>query len=77
MRYDRTIIAKNGREIHLRNTDAFDGNAIQELFQLTHGETDYLLSYPDENKHDLEERSRFGGEGGKPERYRAARPGRQ
>ena len=41
MRYDRTIIAKNGREIHLRNADAFDGNAIQELFQLTHGETDY------------------------------------
>lgn len=59
MRYDRTIIAKNGREIHLRNADAFDGNAIQELFQLTHGETDYLLSYPDENKHDLEERSRL------------------
>ncbi len=49
MKYSQTIILKNGKEALLRNADAADGNAVYEVFNLTHTETDFLLSYPDEN----------------------------
>ena len=53
MRYSETIILKDGRECILRNGTAADAQAVLEVFQLTHGETDFLLSYPDENAFDL------------------------
>lgn len=59
MKYNQKIILKNGKEAWLRNGDATDGRAVYELFNLAHGETDYLLSYPDENSFDLEQESRF------------------
>ena len=59
MKYDQKIILKNGREAQLRNGDAADGDAVYELFQLTHAETDYLLSYPDENSLDREQEAQF------------------
>jgi len=59
MKYDQRIILKNGREAQLRNGDAADGDAVYELFQLTHAETDYLLSYPDENSLDREQEAQF------------------
>lgn len=49
MEYNKTLILKNGTECHLRNGIESDGQAVFENFNLTHGETDYLLSYPDEN----------------------------
>ena len=52
MKYDKKITLKNGKEALLRNGDASDGNAVYEVFNLTHAETDYLLSYPDENSLD-------------------------
>ena len=59
MRYHQTIVLKNGQEALLRNGDAADGAAVYEVFSLTHAETDFLLSYPDENTLDPEQESRF------------------
>ena len=59
MKYDQKIILKNGNEACLRNGNASDGNAVYEIFNLTHAETDYLLSYPDENSFDPEQEAQF------------------
>ncbi len=52
MKYDRLIILKDGRECCLRNGREGDGWAVFENFRLTHAQTDYLLSYPEENSFD-------------------------
>ena len=53
MKYSKTIILKNGVECCLRNGIESDGQAVWDCFNLTHGQTDYLLSYPDENSFDV------------------------
>ena len=59
MEYNQTIILKNGKEALLRNGVAADGGAVFENFNQTHAETDYLLSYPDENSFDPEQEAEF------------------
>ena len=59
MTYNQTVTLKDGRTALLRNGDAPDGAAVLDLFNRTHEETDYLLSYPDENSFDVEGESRF------------------
>lgn len=59
MKYKKTVILKNGKEALLRNGEAADGLPVYENFNDTHAETDYLLSYPDENSFDPEQESRF------------------
>ena len=59
MKYCRKIVLKNGKEALLRNGDAADGAAVYENFNKTHAETDYLLSYPEENSYDPEQEARF------------------
>ena len=59
MKYDQTSITPKGLAIHIRNGAASDGSAVLENFNLTHAETDYLLSYPDENHFDAEQESRY------------------
>ena len=59
MKYDQTVVLKNGIEALLRNGDAADGLAVFENFNLTHAETDYLLSYPDENSYDPDKEAKF------------------
>ena len=59
MKYEQKIVLKNGREALIRNGEASDGAAVYENFNLTHSETDYLLSYPDENSFDPEQEARF------------------
>ncbi len=49
MKYNKKIIVKNGTEVTLRNGEPTDGKALLEIFRLTHEETDYLLSYPEES----------------------------
>ncbi len=49
MKYNKIITLKDGRTCVLRNADENDGGAVRDLFNLTHEQTDYLLSYPDEN----------------------------
>lgn len=59
MKYSKKCILKNGKEAWLKNGEASDGNAVYENFNATHAETDYLLSYPDENSLDTEQESKF------------------
>ena len=59
MRYYQKIILKNGKEALLKNGDAADGAAVYDCFNATHAETDYLLSYPDENSFDPEQEAQF------------------
>lgn len=59
MKYSQEIILKNGKVAVLRNGVEADGRAVLENFNLTHEETDYLLSYPDENSFDSEKEGQF------------------
>jgi RimJ/RimL family protein N-acetyltransferase len=59
MRYNQKILLKNGKEALLRNGDAADGLPVYENFNATHAETDYLLTYPDENSFDPEQEAQF------------------
>ncbi len=49
MTYRKTIRLKDGRACCLRNGTEADGAAALENFILTHEQTDWLASYPDEN----------------------------
>ena len=59
MEYSRQIVLKNGQTAILRNGVEGDGAAVLEQFNQTHGETDYLLSYPDENSFNAEQEGSF------------------
>ena len=59
MKYSQKVILKNGKEAWLKNGDASDGSAVYENFNATHAETDFLLSYPDENSFDPEQEAQF------------------
>ena len=59
MKYSQKIILKNGKEAWLRNGDVADGKAVFDVFNQTHAETDYLLTYPDENSFDPQREASF------------------
>lgn len=59
MIYSQTVTLKNGKEALIRNGVAEDGEAVFENFNFTHAQTDFLLSYPDENSYDPEQEARF------------------
>ena len=59
MNYHKTIILKDGRSCVLRNGTERDGEALLDIFMLTHEQTDYLLSYPDENAMTAEQEAEF------------------
>ncbi len=59
MKYEQTILLGNGKAALIRNADESDGNAVFEIFNRTHEETDYLLSYPGENSFDPEQEAQF------------------
>ncbi len=59
MEYHNTITMKDGRKCVLRNGTERDGQAMWEIFNLTHAQTDYLLSYPEENSFTAEEEAQF------------------
>lgn len=59
MEYSKTIRLKDGRECVLRNGVEKDGRASVALFDLTHGQTDFLTTYPEENHQTAEEEARF------------------
>ena len=58
MRYVRAVELKCGLELLVRNAVASDARALRETVQRTHAETDYLLSYPDEQRVDDEQEAR-------------------
>ena len=49
MKYNETVRLKDRRECCLRNGTDMDVDAVLNLFRLTHEQTDFLLSYPDES----------------------------
>lgn len=49
MKYYQEIQLKDGRTCILRNGTEQDGQSALDNFNLTHCETDYLLTYPEEN----------------------------
>ena len=59
MKFERTVLLNNGKECLIRNGDEADGRAVFEVFTQTHSETDYLLTYPDENSFDPEREAAF------------------
>jgi len=59
MRYNKTLILKDGRPCVLRNGTAQDGKALLEIFIRTHEQTDYLLTYPDETSMTSEHEAQF------------------
>ena len=58
MRYARAVELKGGLELLVRNAVASDARALRDIMQRTHAETDYLLSYPDEQGSDDEQEAR-------------------
>lgn len=59
MEYDKTITLKDGRSCLLRSGTAQDGQAAMENFNATHAETDFLLSYPEENSMNAQQEAEF------------------
>ena len=59
MKFYKTVTLKDGRECLLRNGDAADGKDGADVFNLTHSETDFLLTYPDECTLSVEDESKF------------------
>lgn len=59
MKYNKTIILKDGRECLLRSGETGDGEAALELFTAVHVQTDNLLSYPDEITYTAEEEGEY------------------
>lgn len=59
MKYQKTILLKDGRTCILRNGTAADGKAVLDIFNLTHEQTDWLLTYSDENSFDAQQEADF------------------
>ena len=59
MRYAKTVLLACGQELLVRNGVASDARALRETTQRTHAQTDYLLSYPDEQRADDEQEARL------------------
>ena len=55
MEYHKTITLKDGRACTLRNGTAEDGQALLNIFNVTHAQTDYLLTYPGEHSYTAED----------------------
>lgn len=58
MRHAETVLLTGGVELLVRNAVASDARALRDVMQCTHAETDYLLSYPDEQSVDDEQEAR-------------------
>lgn len=59
MKYRNAITIKNGKNCIIRNGTFEDGPEVSTFFTTTHGETDYLLSYPEESTRDDEKQSNY------------------
>ena len=59
MQYQRKIILKDGRACTLRHATEKDREAVLDLFILTHKQTDFLLTYPDEITFTPEEEGQY------------------
>ena len=54
MQFRKVVALKDGRTCTVRNGAVQDAQAVLANFVLTHGQTDYLATYPEENSFTLE-----------------------
>ena len=59
MKYNKTIKLKDGRTCTLRNCTEQDGKAVLDVFNLTHAQTDWMLTYPEEHSFTVEQEAEF------------------
>jgi RimJ/RimL family protein N-acetyltransferase len=59
MELNNTVTLKDGRACILRNGTAEDGQALLDVFNLTHEQTDFLLTYPEEHSYTAEQEAAF------------------
>ncbi len=59
MQYHKIVTLKDGRTCTLRNGTAEDGQALLDIFNLTHAQTDYLLSYPEESSFTVQQEAEY------------------
>ena len=59
MRYEKTVVLKNGKSCILRSGRGDDAKAVCDIFRKTHQETDFLLFYPEEGSMTEESERQF------------------
>lgn len=59
MRYRRTVILKNGKTCIVRNGTEQDAEGVLANFIATHGQTEFLTTYPDETPITLEQEKEY------------------
>lgn len=59
MEFRKEILLKDGRECVLRNGTAADARQVLDCFRLTHGQTDFLTSRPEEITYTEEQEAEF------------------
>ena len=59
MRYSKTVRLKNGKTCIIRNGTQGDAKGVWDNFVLTHGETEFLTTYPEEVTYTLEQEEAY------------------
>ena len=59
MKYMKEITLKDGRTCLLRSGTAEDAQAVLEIFILTHAQTDFLATYPEETTFTVDQEAAF------------------
>ena len=59
MRYDKAIRLPDGRSLRIRSAEESDAKNVCDLFVRTHGQTDFLLAYPEESSYTVEQEAAF------------------
>ncbi|MBR3159095.1 MAG: GNAT family N-acetyltransferase [Atopobiaceae bacterium] len=59
MKYHEEIVLKDGRTCCLRNGTEQDGQALLDIFNRTHAQTEFLLTYVDECAYTVEDEARY------------------
>ncbi len=59
MRYSKIVILKDGRTCIVRSGTEKDARGVWDNFVLTHGETEYLTTYPEEVTYTLEQEEAY------------------
>ena len=59
MQYRKEITLKDGTPCLLRSADESDAQEVLRSFHLTHAQTEYLLTYPEENSFTIEQEAAF------------------
>lgn len=59
MKYSKTVVLKDGRTCIIRNGTRQDAQGVWDNFVLTHGETEFLTTYPEEVTFTLEQEEAY------------------